>query len=60
MYIHPKDYLEPDEYSKLLTQVMKMQAEFWKGAPRVVYDHKNGDINVKCGDHYVFNNTKGK
>lgn len=60
MYIHPKDYLEPDEYSKLLTQVMKMQAEFWKNAPRVVYDRVNNDINVRCGDHYIWNDKKGE
>lgn len=57
---HPRDYLEPDEYSKLLTQVMKMQAEFWKNAPRVVYDHVNNDINIRCGDSYVWSNENEK
>lgn len=51
---HPRSYLSDDEYSQLLTDVMKMQAKIWKNAPRVVYDHKNNDINVRCGNDYMW------
>lgn len=57
---HPRDYLEPDEYSKLLSQVIDMQKQFWKNAPRVVYDHKNNDINVRCGDTLIWGNKNAK
>lgn len=58
--IHPRSYLSDDEYSQLLTDVMKMQAEIWKNAPRVVYDHKNNDINIRCGNDYVWRNKNEK
>lgn len=57
---HPRSYLSDDEYSKLLTDVMKMQAQLWKNAPRVVYDHKNNDINVRCGGTYMWSNKNEK
>lgn len=52
--------MDDDEYSKLLTTVMKMQAEFWKNAPRVVYDHKNDNIDVRCGDSFVWGDKNAK
>lgn len=57
---HPRSYLSDAEYSKLLTDIMKMQAELWKNAPRVVYDRVNNNVNIRCGDTYVWSNENEK
>ena len=43
-----------EEERRRLEYAMKVNAEIFKNAPRVVYDHFNNDIDVRSGDHFTF------
>lgn len=55
MNFHPTDFMSDQERSQHLKDIMAMNERIWKNAPRVVYDHKNDNINIVCGKKKVWN-----